>query len=399
MQLLDIVKYLQAELKGKCPNKEIQNIKMDSKEIEEGDIFLVYGKGINYIEEAISLGAVAIITEENITNYDIPIIKVKNVLDALDSLAILKRKSFKGKIIAITGSNGKTSTKELLKFLLSFDKKVLASYESENNHIGVPKTLLQLNDSYDYVVLEMGMNHAGEIRHLSEITQPDIGIITNIGSSHIGLLGSRKAIFRAKMELVEATPSINLFVNKMDRYLKNVEGIQVGLEYPSISSVPAINVSLACAVCEYLGYDREELVRRLNAFPGVKSRMQKIYLENTLLIDDAYNASYESVCFGLESLKEYEGKKLMILGDILELGKFSERVHEKVYEEIKKYPDITLITVGEETSHLSHKPHFYSIEEVKDYLKSINLKNYSVIYLKASHKIGLSRLVYYIENL
>ncbi len=399
MNLLEIGKYLQAELIHIKLNESFQNIKMDSREIEAGDLFLAYGKGIDYVDEAFDKGAAAVISDKFISK-DIPTILVQDVLEALASLAQLKRREFKGHVIAITGSNGKTTTKELLKFLLSFDSSVLANFESENNHIGVPKTLLNLNDSYDYVILEMVMNHAGEIKYLSEIASPDIGIITNIGSSHIGLLGSRKSIFKAKMELVEATPTIKLFVNATDRYLKRIEANQVGLDYPSVSSVPAIDVSLACKVCEYLGYEREELERRLSSFPGVKSRMQKILLkDDKLLIDDAYNASYESVCFGLESLARYEGKKLMIFGDILELGNFSERVHEKVYEEVQKYPDISLITIGDATAFLKHKPHFYSIEELKEYLKDKTLKGYEVIYLKASHKMGLSRLVPYLENL
>lgn len=398
MKIIDIVNNLQATAIGVDVNKEYKNIKMDSREIESGDLFLAYGKGIQYGKEAIELGAVAVISDTK-TDVEIPTILVENILDALTSLAILKRKEFTGKVIAITGSNGKTSTKELLKFLLSFDSSVLANFESENNHIGVPKTLLKLDNSYDYVILEMGMNHLGEIGHLSAITHPDIGIITNIGSSHIGLLGSRKSIFKAKMELVEETPDITLFVNQNDRYLKNVSGILVGEEYPSISFIPAMNVSLACKVCEYLGYEREEIERRLTAFPGVKSRMQKIKLDKTTLIDDAYNASYESFLFGLETLKEYSGKKLVIFGDVLELGKFSERIHEKIYEEIQKYSDIELLTVGEETSYLRHKKHFYALEELKEYLKKIDLSDYSVIYLKASHKMGLSKLVPFFINL
>jgi len=222
LRLYDLRDYLQAELIGNWKNIDIKEIKMDSKEINPQDAFLVYGKGNQYIEEALSLGAVTIICEENVNRKDIPILRVKNILATLDSLGSLKRKEFKGKVIAITGSNGKTSTKELLKFLLSSNNKVLANKESENNHIGVPKTLLKLNNNYDYLVLEMGMNHAGEIYHLSSLAKPDIGIITNIGTAHIGNLGSRKAIFKAKMELVEATPSITLFVNQLDRYLKHV---------------------------------------------------------------------------------------------------------------------------------------------------------------------------------
>ncbi len=399
LQLYELRDYLQAELIGEFEDIPIKEIKMNSKEITPNDAFLVYGKGSKFIEDAISLGAAAIICESDIKRNDIPVLKITNSLEALTSLAILKRKEFHGKVIAITGSNGKTSTKELLKYLLSADKKVLANIESENNHIGVPKTLLKLNNSYDYLVLEMGMNHSGEIYHLSSIAQPDIGIITNIGTAHIGNLGSRKAIFKAKMELVDATPSMILFVNRLDRYLKNVSGYLVGEEYPSISAIPSIDVSLACKVCEYLGYPREKIEKNLQAFSGVKSRMQEIKIGNTLLIDDAYNASYESICYGLENISRYKGKKIMIFGDILELGKFSQRVHEKVYEEIKKYTDIFLITVGSETALLRNSPHFYNIEMLEEYLKKINFQEYSIIYLKASHKMGLSKLVKFFINL
>lgn len=398
LKIIDIARYLQATIVGSDVNKEYKGIKMDSREIEEGDLFLTYGKGIEYVNDAIKLGAVGIITDQNV-NVEVPVLLVKDSLEGLTSLAQFQRQNYKGKVIAITGSNGKTSTKELLSFLLSFDSSVLSNFESENNHIGVPKTLLKANDSYDYVVLEMGMNHAGEIGHLSSIAHPDIGIITNIGSSHIGLLGSRRSIFKAKMELVEETPDITLFINKNDRYLKGVSGILVGEEYSSLPSVPSINVSLACRVCEYLGYKREEIERRLSAFPGVRSRMQKIELGATTLIDDAYNASYESVLLGLENLKNYRGRKLVIFGDILELGKFSERIHEKIYQEIQKYSDIDLLTIGEETSHLLHKKHFYSLEELKEYLKQVRLSDYCVIYLKASHKVGLSKLVPFFKNL
>jgi len=127
--------------------------------------------------------------------------------------------------------------------------------------------------------------------------------------------------------------------------------------------------------------------------------MQPIKINNILLIDDAYNASYESICYGLDVISHYDGKKLVILGDILELGKFSQRVHEKVYQEIQKNDDLNVITMGEETSYLKNKPHFYSIEELKEYLKTISLKDYSIIYLKASHKMGLSQLVNFFQNL
>ncbi len=397
MNLLKIKEYL--SLEQDVPNLEIKGIKMNSKEIEAGDLFLVYGKGIQYLEEAISRGAIAILTEENIQREEVVVLKVQDILDALSELGKMKREEFRGKVIAITGSNGKTTTKELLKFLLSFDRKVLANEESENNHIGVPKTLLQLDNTYDYVLLEMGMNHPGEIGHLSQIAKPHIGIITNIGSAHIGNLGSKEAIFRAKMELWEQTPTIELFVNGLDPYLKTVPAHHVFLEYSSSLAIEPMNLNLAMKVCEFLGYSREELERRIFAFPGVKSRMQRIPIGDKLLIDDAYNASLESLLYGLSELQKYDTRKIVILGDFLELGSYSREIHKQAWQEIQKYPDILLFTIGQETAFLKNHPHFFSLEELKDYFKTFPFQKGDIIYLKASHKIGLSRLISFFKNL
>lgn len=399
MKLFEIQKSLQAVLKGTWDDQEINEIKMDSREIEKGDVFLAYGHGSSYIEEAIKKGAIAIITDQQCEIKSIPILKVDDSLVALTQLGYLKRKSFHGKVIAITGSNGKTSTKELLQFLLSSNKRVLANFESENNHIGVPKTLLKVNSQYDYVVLELGMNHAGEIRALSKMVYPDIGIITNIGTSHLGNLGSQENIFKAKMELVEGNPNMELFVNGLDIYLKTVDAHQVYLEYESTGSIPSINLNLACKVCEYLGYRKEEIQNRVKAFKGVSSRMEKIAIHDKYVVDDAYNASYESICYGLEQIEKYPYRKVMILGDILELGSFSQEIHKKIYQEILKYADIFLITVGKETSVLENECHFSTIEELRNFLSSFSWLPHDMIYLKASHKIGLSQLVSFFQEI
>ena len=182
------------KLPYEVPALEFQKIKLDSREIEKGDIFFVYGLGENYVEEAVSSGAVAIITEKDIQREDTIVLKVPNSLEALFRLGELYRQNYHGKVIAITGSNGKTTTKELLKHFLSQKYSCLSTLGSENNHIGVPKTLLQMEDSYEMTLLEMGMNHLGEIYRLSKISHPDIGIITNIGTNHIGYLGSQEKI-------------------------------------------------------------------------------------------------------------------------------------------------------------------------------------------------------------
>ncbi len=397
MNLLKIKECL--SLKGDYPSQEISKLSMDSREIEKGDLFIAYGKGVSYIEEAVQKGAVAILTEEDILIEDVIVLRVESVLESLAALAHMIREEFKGTVIAITGSNGKTSTKELLRFLLSFDHTVLANEESENNHLGVPKTLLKLNNHYEYCILEMGMNHPGEIRYLSRIARPNIGIITNIGSSHIGYLGSKEEILKAKMELVDETPTMELFVNGLDPLLAKGIGRKVVPKYHQEANTERMNVELACQVCEFLGLSPTEIERRLFAFPGVKSRMQKIEGKEKTIIDDAYNASLESIFYGLEVLSQYPNRKIMIWGDILELGDYSLEIHQKVLEKILSYPDIVLITVGEETALLNREPHFYSLEELKNYLKTFPFEKGDILYLKASHKIGLSKLVPYLKTL
>lgn len=397
MNLLKIKECL--SLKGDYPSQEISKLSMDSREIEKGDLFIAYGKGVSYIEEAVQKGAVAILTEEDILIEDVIVLRVESVLESLAALAHMIREEFKGTVIAITGSNGKTSTKELLRFLLSFDHTVLANEESENNHLGVPKTLLKLNNHYEYCILEMGMNHPGEIRYLSRIARPNIGIITNIGSSHIGYLGSKEEILKAKMELVDETPTMELFVNGLDPLLAKGIGRKVVPKYHQEANTERMNVELACQVCEFLGLSPTEIERRLFAFPGVKSRMQKIEGKEKTIIDDAYNASLESLLYGLSELQKYDTRKIVILGDFLELGSYSREIHKQAWQEIQKYPDILLFTIGQETAFLKNHPHFFSLEELKDYFKTFPFQKGDIIYLKASHKIGLSRLISFFKNL
>ena len=177
----------------------INNIVTNSNEVTKGDIFLCINSGYKYIDEAIKNGCVGIIINEDINvNYDILTIKVKDTIKFLGLIASYIRSKFKGTLIAITGSMGKTTTKELLGHILSKFDKTLISEGSINNHIGIPSLLLKLNNSYKYVVLELGTNHIGEIKYLTDITRPDISIITNIGYSHIGNFETIENILKEK---------------------------------------------------------------------------------------------------------------------------------------------------------------------------------------------------------
>lgn len=376
----------------------INKITTNSKEVTAGDIFLALNSGYLYIEDAIKNGAVGIITEKEGLKYDIPILEVSDAKRALKSLASFKRNLYNGCVIAITGSNGKTTTKELLYAILSKRYKVLRSLESKNNLLGISNTLLQLNNDYDFLILELGMNHQGEISELSNLVKPDIGIITNVGSSHIGYLGSKENIFKAKMEITDGNHNILLFVNGLDDYLKNVNGILVfsDLNYNNLNS---INVALVKEVSRYLKCTEDDINDAIKNFSGVSSRMEQKKIKNHLIIDDAYNASYESFIEGIENLKSYAMRKIIVFGDMLELGTYSRYYHQKVLEQIKELKNIVVITIGNETANLNNKYHCTNLEELKSFFKSFKWQNDDLIYLKASHRLELSSLISFFEEL
>ena len=376
----------------------IVNIKTNSKEIKEGDLFLTINSGYLYIEDAISNGASAIITDVDNLTYDIPTLVVDNTKKALKSLASYYRSQYKGIVIAITGSNGKTTTKELLKYVLSKKNKVLANDESKNNILGVSNTLLNLSNNYDYLILELGMNHKGEISELSNLVKPDIGIITNIGTSHIGYLGSQDNIFKAKLELLDGNPNMKLFVNGSDKYLKGVSATKVE-PVNLFNHLHPISTSIVLTIYKYLGYDEETAEELMKNFSGVKSRMQHYYIKDHLVIDDAYNASYESFVNGLENLKQYDNRKIIIFGDMLELGKYSTYYHQKVLDKVKELDNVIIITVGTETAILNNVYHFYELELLKNFFKNFNWYDDDIVYMKASHKINLSSIIPFFEDL
>ena len=205
------------------------NVKMDSKLLNKNDVFIAIKGGNNYIEEAIDKGASLIVCES--LNY----VNFKNVIIVEDSIKFIQNwaKAYLNKLnilkIAITGSNGKTSTKDIIYSLLSHYKKGSKTIGNYNNHIGLPFTALQVEENHDFVVFEMGMSNFGEIDILADIVKPDISIITNIGDSHLEYLGSREGIFKAKTELIKHTKD-KLIINGDDDYLKNIDGIKVGFE-------------------------------------------------------------------------------------------------------------------------------------------------------------------------
>lgn len=379
-------------------DKIINKISTDSRLIENNDIFICINSGYKYINEAIKKGAICIICENTIKS-DILTIKVDSTKKALGIIAKYIRSKYRGKVIAITGSNGKTTTKELLSYILSSKYRVLKNIGTNNNHIGIPNTILKLNNSYDYLVLELGSNHIGEIKYLADIVNPDIAIITNIGLSHIGNFSTIDNIFKEKMDIVK--DNTILFVNGEDNCLKNTNSIKVySNEYKYKCNIEYLQIdyNLVFKVCEYLNMNINEVYDRAKSFKNCSSRMEIIKNDNITIIDDSYNASYESVVNGLNSLIKYNNK-LIILGDMLELGDYSNKLHSNLQNIINNLDNYYLITVGNYTRVLNSNLHFDNVDSLTKYLYDINYNLYDVIYIKGAHSIKLYSIIHILKKI
>lgn len=400
-------------------NKEsdfiINKFETNSKNVCLGDVFIAIGKGHNYINEAIENGALAVITEDK-KCYDCLTINVESTISALGKIASYIRNLYNIPLIAITGSCGKTTTKELISAILSSKYKVLKSLKNKNNHIGMPLTLLNLNNSYNFIVVEMGMNNKGEISYLSKIAKPDYGIITNIGSAHIGKLGGVKNIFKAKMEILDGMDNGKLIVNKTDKYLKrikykncikvnskllNVYNIKYYFDRTEfdidnvhfIFNVPGESVLndlfIAIKIGIMFNISLEEISKIVNNFKNIEGRLNIIKKDYTI-IDDSYNSSYEALINSLELLKKKEEDKIIILGDMLELGKYSKKYHKKVNKTLKKIKNKEVLLIGNYTKYIKGK-HFNDINSIINYLNN-KLNEGMILYLKGSRAMNLDKI-------
>ena len=388
-------------LKGKI-NKDVSfnKIKMNSKDITTNDVFLAINKGHNYIDEAINNGAVGIISEYDL---DYPSIKVDNSILALGKIANYIRNLYDIPLIAITGSVGKTTTKELIYSVLSKKYKVLKSEKNKNNNIGCPLTLLNLDETYDIIVLEFGMNHFNEISYLSKICNPDYAIITNIGTAHIGNLGSKKNILKAKLEILDGMSNKNIIVNNKDRYLKRIKNTikvdekRLNVIYKNENEFIIDNVIfnykykhilpdifIAIKVGLLFDINLKLISEAISKFEPIDGRLNIINREYKI-IDDSYNSSYESLIEGLKSLDN--NFKYIVLADMLELGKFSIKYHKKVNRYLKKIKNKKVLLIGNYTKYIDGI-HFENLDELILFLKS-NIKKCDTVYIKGSRKFNL----------
>ena len=433
MNIIDILKTTQGTLINKINlNTQIHKFKISSKEIEKGDCYIALvgnTDGHKYIQEAIQNGASSIIVSRKVS-YNIPTILVQNTTKTLGFLASFIRKKYNPKIIAITGSVGKTTTRELIYIILNQKYQCHQSKKNYNNHIGVPLTLFDLNPTDEIAIIEMGMNHKNEIKYLSNMVTPNIAVITNIGTSHIGNLGSKENILKAKLEIKEGLIG-PLFVNGDDKYLKDLKAYKSGFnhnndltaynltssltkstfdiflhnqKYSINVNLPAHlinNVLIAIHVGLYLNVDISTIIKTLNNFKSYNMRMNILKdKNNNTIINDCYNSSLESLTGVLKLIQKEKQKKLLIIGDINELGNFTSIIHQKIPTLLNEINNKNIIFVGPKTNHINYENamHFNNYQETINYLKSQKIKD-TLILIKASRTLKLENITnYFLQN-
>lgn len=414
-----------------------QKICTDTRKIEKNSIFFCL-KGPNFnanelAEKAIEEGCrYAIVDEAKYANNK-TIFYVNHVLDTLQDLATFHRKSLTIPIIGITGSNGKTTNKELIHAVLSKKYKTLATKGNLNNHIGVPITILSITREHEMAIIEMGANHQGEIDFLCRICRPDYGLITNIGKAHLEGFGGEEGVKKGKGELYKYIESSKgkLFVNADDPILMELAGVNEKITYGTNIHSNIIGeseqnsefvefkwaenkedlkkhgmikthmfghynfINLLCAACigNYFSVERKDIESALSYYIPEMNRSQVLKTSKNTLILDAYNANPSSMKAAIEnfSLEKNIPQKLLILGDMFELGQYSEKEHEIIFNLVKE-KQIKALFVGEHFHKLKKEvadfQFFTNTTELLEYLKEKKLRGYTIL-IKGSRGVKL----------
>ncbi len=409
---------------------ETHKVSTDTRKIELGSVFFAL-KGGNFngnlfAQEALDKGAAWVVVDE-ITNSDTDrTIRVPDALEALQNLATAYRKTLKAPIIGITGSNGKTTTKELVFKVLSQKFKTFATQGNLNNHIGVPLSILSISPDTEMVVLELGANHLNEIALLAKISEPDFGLITNVGMDHLEGYGSLENVAKGHSELFYhlLQTGKNVFFNKDDEQvtrmasrfsnpisypetgleisenkffikLKTASGKEIATQLPGIYNFP--NVAVALCIGKYFGVAEEDAIRAIENYQASNNRSQILKTERNTLLMDAYNANPSSMELAIENLAAMDApNKAVILGDMFELGSFSDTEHHRMLEIASVKGFKLLFAVGKEfCKHRYDFPKTYFFETTSQFhtwLEANEVDNCTIL-LKGSRGMTLEKLI------
>jgi UDP-N-acetylmuramoyl-tripeptide--D-alanyl-D-alanine ligase len=420
--------------------KANQQICTDTRKLEAGSVFFAL-KGGNFnanefAKKAIDSGCILAVIDEEKYLTDPKIVSVADVLIALQQLATHHRRQFKIPFLAITGSNGKTTNKELINAVLSKKFNTLATIGNLNNHIGVPLTLLNLKADHEFAIIEMGANHQGEINELCQIAEPDFGLITNIGKAHLEGFGGEEGIKKGKSELYKYIRSKHgkVFINADDDVLNELaldnDKITYGCKklYDVIgkdcttsemvsmkfttrygekdwNKLPLINTQIvgsynfincltAACVGNYFKVEDVLIKEALENYLPNMNRSQLVKTSRNTVLLDAYNANPNSMSVAIENFANYKSeKKLLLLGDMFELGEYSHAEHQKIVNLLEEKKLQNVVLVGEEFFKLDTKQFqkFKTTLECLNYLKNLNVSENTIL-IKGSRGMKMETL-------
>lgn len=424
----------------------VSAVTTDSRRIEEGALFIpLVGErfdGHDYIDMALQSGAAGCFTSklpfETVEGKFY--ILVEDTLLALKALASWYRGEFNIPMVQITGSAGKTTTKEMVASVLSQKFSTLKTEANFNNAIGTPQTLLRLDDTHEAAVIETGMNHFDEIRYLGDMVRPDVAIITNVGDAHVeNLGGTRLGVLQAKSEIFDNLKSDGLAILNGDDALlrelrpnfptvlcgkgenchvrvsdiveRGIEGMDCtittekntyAVHIPSPGAFMIYPASMAVAVGEHLGLTAEEIVRGIAAYTSVGSRMRVVRKDSRIIIDDCYNANPQAMAQALETLAKTDvPRRMAVLGDMGELGALTEQAHREIGALTAKLQLDTVVAVGEKSRAIlagnSDALWFATLEEALPTIVE-QFTDGTAVLVKASHAMNFPKIVKELEQ-
>ena len=430
--------------------KKFSGISTNSRSVKPGELFFaIRGEkfdGHKYVPQAILQGAACAVVDENADRrlwLDFPLFVVKDTVTAFGRLANIHRNKFDIPVVAVAGSNGKTTTKEMIADVLNTQLSVLSTSGNLNNHIGVPLTMFRLTRKHEIAVIEIGTNHFGELKYLCEILNPTHGLITNIGNEHLEFFKDIKGVTKAEGELFQAIGKTGTgFVNTSDKLVAGVaktlrrkitygfskqknqiQGRMIKVDNdgcPEFSiknnnkkefkvklSVPGtqnmMNGLAAAAVGVTFGIKPKNIQRSLNSFTGVGKRMEVIKIGSVTILNDTYNANTDSVISALNTLDAMgcEGKKIVILADMLELGAVSKQEHERIGQIVGELGFEYLLTFGEmakyiaESGDVKNKIHYDQKNILSEYAVEL-ISAGDIVLVKGSRGMKMEDVVTFI---
>ncbi len=427
---------------------EFSRVTTDSRQIQAGDLFIALRgdkfDGHDYVTQALEQGAAAVVVDEQAGLDVAPALVVNDTRLALGQLASVWRQRMPARVLAITGSSGKTSVKEMLAIILRTavgEEAVLATQGNLNNDIGMPLTLLRLRLAHQYAVVEMGMNHAGEIAYLTELAHPDVAAIINAGTAHIGMLGSQAAIAATKGEILAGLASTGIAVINADdayaamwgklagkhsvidfglvnahdvsaTYRAELSGSEITLQIGKASAVVhlpvagehnVMNALAAAAIAHAVDIDMAAIKAGIESYQGVKGRLQhKAAKLGGIVIDDSYNANPDSTLAAIAVLAGMSGRKILVLGDMGELGADAAAMHARVGAAAKVAGIDALYALGDLSAHAvsgfgAGAQHFNDMAELAGVVTAQMSAGVTVL-VKGSRFMQMERVVKILEE-